>query len=134
MPIWLNNMVYTRTAVSRFMATPASKTGMRFQGLAAAIPPGTFGSSSPLILLNPPNGIQFRVKSVPFQVNSLIARGGNPIPNSSTSMPIRRATIKCPSSWIRIIPAKTTTKMIPPSRLMFIWTSLTKKLVHWKLR
>ena len=38
---------------------------MRFQGLAAAIPPGVSGSSSPLILLKPPRGIQFKVNSVP---------------------------------------------------------------------
>ncbi len=47
------------------MVTPASNTRMRFHGLAAAIPPGKFGSSSPLILLNPPSGIQFNVKRVP---------------------------------------------------------------------
>ena len=54
--------------------------------------------SSPSMRTNPPSGIQLRLYRVPCQTTEVI-RGGKPIPNSSTVMPARLATMKWPSSW-----------------------------------
>jgi hypothetical protein len=82
------------TAVSRFINGPATSTAKRFHGVAAASPPATFGSFSPLGLTKPPSGSQFSVKRVPRQVKRVIAPGvGKPNPNSSTSILHQRATM-----------------------------------------
>ena len=59
-----------------------------------------FFGSSPKIRTKPPRGSQLRVNSVHFlSVKSFIARGGIPIPNSSTFIFVSRAVIKCQNSW-----------------------------------
>jgi len=72
----------------------------RFQGGAAAMPPGTVASASPLGRTKPPNGMAFRVMSVPLMVPSLAILGGNPKPNSSTWIPNAFEARACPASWI----------------------------------
>ncbi len=66
----LNPIVKARTAARRLASTPPHSTANRTRLGADANPPGTEGSSSPNGRTNAPNGIQFRVISVPCQVNS----------------------------------------------------------------
>ncbi len=66
----------TTTPTTKFIIGPETSTRKRFQAGAAAIPPGTVSSPSPLGRTKPPNGIQLRVTSVPFQVNSFTSLGG----------------------------------------------------------
>src|SRR3989344_4442432 len=74
---------------------------------------------SPKIFTKPPKGNQLRVNGVPFQVNSFLARGGKPRPNSSTLMPNFLATRKCPSSWTIISALKITMKIRIDIRSLF---------------
>ena len=67
----------------------------------------------------PPNGSQLSVYDVsPFLIPH--ARGGYPIPNSSTAIFDHLAATKCPNSWTRMRRTRTRTNMrmpIPPSVL-----------------
>ena len=93
------NIVKSSTAVSQLISTPANNILVFTQKLAAPYDPSPRAEScSPLSLTNPPIGSQFTVNNTPFLSFFFHARGGNPMPNSSTTTPFRRATIACPSS------------------------------------
>ena len=93
------NIVKSSAAVSQLISTPANNILVFTQKLAAPYDPSPRAEScSPLSLTNPPIGSQFTVNNTPFLSFFFHARGGNPMPNSSTTTPFRRATIACPSS------------------------------------
>ena len=87
MPVKMTN------ASSTFMATPATRMTSFLSQPCAENERGSSASSpsSPSSLTNPPIGSQLSVYRVsPFERRTL-ARGGKPMPNSSTRTPARRA-------------------------------------------
>ena len=98
-----------RTGIIAFISEPAPSTSSLIPLLLLARLRGTLGSSSPAILVNPPRGMAFSEYSVsPRFTDSNL--GGKPRPNSSTFIPKALAVEKCPSSWARIITARTARK------------------------
>jgi hypothetical protein len=101
-----NNTVNTNHANKKFTATPANNIAVFAQKeaiikLSFALKVHESEGSSHLSLTKPPNGIAFRVYSVPLlSVHRVKIFGGIPIPNSNTCTPVFFATIKCPNSCI----------------------------------
>src|SRR3989344_3724866 len=93
----------SRTAArTKFMKTPARTTPIRDRnGLEEKLPGSLRCSpSSPSIFTNPPKGMRLTEYTVPPRL-TLQTRGGKPKPSSSTRIPDRLATKKCPNSWVR---------------------------------
>src|SRR5690606_30910992 len=79
--------------------TPANMILVLVLKLAAPkLPFSVSESVSPFSFTKPPMGSQLRLKMKPFLVFRFQARGGKPMPNSSTSTPFRRAAQKWPNS------------------------------------
>ena len=90
-------------ATRRLTTTPASMTSTFDVSEARSQPSGSLlPSVAPAMRTKPPNGSAFRVRRVRAPRCSTATRGGKPIPNSSTAIPLRRATKRCPSSWTTI--------------------------------
>ena len=99
------------TAVSTFMATPATRTASCLASGAFVKARGSSEScSSPSSRTKPPIGSQFSVYSVSWSWPSVLAFGGKPSPNSSTRMPVSRAITKWPNSWISTRGTRTTSR------------------------
>jgi hypothetical protein len=117
-------------ANKKFMNTPATSTEawMR-RGLevklsgSASVEPSASGFS-PKIFTKPPKGSQFNVNIVPFQENKDLALGGYPNPNSSTRIPTRFATKKCPSSWTITRMLKMMRKIMTVTVLFYLFADL----------
>ena len=89
----------SRKATAMFMATPATITNTFEVRVARSQPAGSVSPSSlPAMRTKPPSGRALIVSSVRRPRSSVKRRGGNPMPNSGTSMPRSRATMRWPSS------------------------------------
>ena len=89
----------SRKATTTFMATPATMTRTFEVSVARSQPAGSVSPSSlPAMRTKPPSGRALMVSSVRRPRSSVKRRGGNPMPNSGTSMPRSRATMRWPSS------------------------------------
>ena len=85
----------SRKATTTFMATPATMTRTFEVSVARSQPAGSVSPSSlPAMRTKPPSGRALMVSSVRRPRNSVKRRGGNPMPNSGTSMPRSRATMR----------------------------------------
>src|SRR3989338_3750401 len=115
-------------AATAFMKTPATRIIACMPRLLSTKLPLPCWSSptSPKSRTNPPNGSQFTVYSVPPHFPNVNARGGYPMPNSSTRTRKNLATRKCPSSCtiIRKLSMPITSKIVP----MYINYPITNKL------